>query len=108
MNKYEEISRRLHKEGNTCSYALYNAFKDDYKLDSNYPLPRSIDGKCGSLLVAQKILKDLGKEEYIEEFEERFKIEFTYTKCVELMKASRRCNDYVGFSANLIEEYINK
>ena len=31
-----------------------------------------------------------------------------FPKGFELMKASRRCNDYVGFSANLIEEYINK
>ncbi len=108
MNKYEEKARQLHKEGNTCSYALYNTFKDDFKLDDNYPLPRSIDGICGSVLVTEKILKDLGKEKYIDEFREKFLKEFKYMKCVELMKNDRRCNDYVGFAANFIFDHINE
>ena len=108
MGKYEESARLMHKHGNTCSYSIYNAFLDDYELDGEYPKPRSIDGKCGAVLTTEKILKELGMEEYIEEYEKEFLEKFGYVKCVDLMKNDRRCNDYIGFSANKIEEIINK
>ena len=107
MNKHEQIAREL-KKNNTCSYALYKAFEGDYKLDEDYPKPRSIDGKCGALLTTEYILKKLNKEKYIKEYEEYFEKEFGYTKCIDLMRHEKRCNDYVGISAKLLDEYLSK
>lgn len=108
MSKYEESARLMHKQGNNCSYSLYNTFFSDYNLEGEFPKPRSIDGKCGAVLTTEKILKEIGKEEYIEEYEKEFLDKFGYLKCLDLMKNDRRCNDYIGFSANKIEEIKNK
>ena len=75
-------------------------------LSNDFPKPRSIEGKCGALLTAQKILKELGYEEKIEEFEKEFVRRFGYSKCIELMTHERRCNDYVGESARMLDEII--
>ena len=108
MDKYETEARLMHKNGKTCSYSLYNAFQNDFNLEGTYPLPRSIDGKCGAILTTEKILDELNLSDKKEEFVQRFLKEFGETKCIELMKKDRRCNDYVGFAAQQINEYINK
>ena len=107
MNNHEELARVLKKQGNNCSESLHKAFKKDLKLSKDFPRPRSIDGKCGALLTAIKILKETGYEDKIEEFEKEFKSKFGYTKCVELMTHERRCSDYVGESAKYIDDIIN-
>lgn len=107
MEKHEENARTIHREGNNCSTAVYTAFEEDTELDGIIPEPRSEAGKCGAAIAAEKILKELGKEEYIEEFEKKFISEFGYITCVDLMRTERRCNDYVGRSAELIDEIIN-
>ncbi len=104
MGKFEEKARNLKAQGYNCSYSVYNSFADELKLKGDYPAPRSKDGKCGALLVALKVLEETGNEEKKEELEEKFIEEFGYSKCVELMTHSRRCSDYVGWSANKIEE----
>ena len=106
MNKHEKQSRELHKQGNNCSFSLYSAFLEDSKLDGEIPLPRSIEGKCGAVISAEKILKEMGKEKDIELFEKEFISEFKYLKCIDLMKADRRCNDYVGKSAQIVDEIL--
>ena len=108
MNKYEEKAREIHKQGNTCSKAMHTAFSEDYNLSEDYPLPRSVDGKCGALLTALKILKEKGLEDKVEEFENEFIKRFKYTKCLDLLKHDRRCNDYVGESAKLLDEILTK
>ena len=108
MSKHEEIARNLKKQGNNCSTSVHNAFSEDIKLSKDFPQPRSIDGKCGALLTAIKILKELGYEDKIEEFEKEFESKFGYTKCVDLMTHERRCNDYVGESAKYIDSILNK
>ena len=103
MSEHEEKARKLHREGHNCAESLHTAFSEDMKLDKNFPAPRSIDGKCGALLVAEKILKDLGQENKIEKLEKEFIKKFGSSKCVELMKKERRCNDYVGECARMID-----
>ena len=103
MNKYEEEARKLKIEGNNCSYSVYNAYAKDLNLSGQYPAPRSIDGKCGALLSALKILEETGNIEKKEEFEKEFIKEFGYCKCIELMRHDRRCNDYVGECAKMID-----
>lgn len=108
MNKYEETAIKLYKERKNCSYALYNTFKNDFNLDGEIPKPRSIDGICGNVLVAHKLLTDLGKGEYIDQFDRRFLKEFKSLKCFELLKNKSNCINYVGFSANILSELLYK
>ena len=99
MIKYEKKSRYLHNQGNNCSKSIYDAFRDDYNLDFIYPKPRSIDGMCGVILISHRILKQLNKEEYIEEFNN--------IKCSYLFKNKDCCNNYIGFASSLLSELIS-
>ena len=107
MNKHEEKARKLKEIGNNCSVSLYTAFEEDTKLSGDCPAPRSIDGKCGALLTALKILEETGHIEKQKEFEKEFVKRFGYSKCVDLMTHERRCSDYVGESASLLDEIIS-
>ena len=107
MYNHEEKARSLHRQGNNCSTSLHKAFEEDMTLSGDYPMPRSIDGKCGALLAAIKILKDTGHEDKVEEFEKQFKNKFEYVTCMELMTHGRKCNDYVGESAKMIDQILN-
>ena len=107
-SRFEDKARELHSNGINCSNSLYFAFKDIFYLGDNVPQPRSIDGLCGTVLTTEYILKRLGKVEYIKEYREQFVDKFGYLKCVDLLKHGRKCNDYVGFSANYISEKIFK
>ena len=106
MRYHEEKARQNHKMGNNCSNSLYKAFQEDTQLDGIIPAPRSEAGKCGAVITAEKILREKGKDKYIEEFEEKFKQEFEYLTCIELMTSSRRCNDYIGESAKMLDEIL--
>lgn len=107
MNEFEEKARNLKSQGNNCSYSVYNTFKKKLNLSGNYPEPRSIDGKCGALLSSLKILDEIGQADKKEQFEKDFIKQFGYAKCFELLTYERRCNDYVGWCASKISEYIN-
>ena len=107
MNKYESIARRIHKEGHNCSYAIHEAFKEDYNLKEDYPAPRSIEGKCGALLTCISILKELGKDDLIPIFEQKFIEQFKFVKCGDLIRNGRICNDNIGISARMLSELLN-
>lgn len=106
MNKYEEKARKLFELGNNCSNSLYNTFKEEYNLSGFIPGPRSIEGICGTILTTRQILKEIGKEELIQEYEQEFIKKFKYIKCIDLIKYEKRCSDYIGFSAQFISEHI--
>ena len=108
MSKHEERARELKSMGNNCSVSLHQAFSDDMELNSDYPQPRSIEGKCGALLTSLKILKEKGHEDKLEEFEKEFVKKFGYSKCIDLMTHERRCIDYVGESAKMVDEILNE
>ena len=107
MDNHETKARMYHKQGNNCSKSLHNAFAEDINLSKDFPMPRSIDGKCGALLTSIKILKEMGYEDKQEEFEKEFINKFGYSKCLELMMHERRCNDYVGECAKMLDEILN-
>ena len=104
---HEQIARELKANGNNCSSSLHTAFKEDSHLTDDFPAPRSIEGKCGALLTAQKILKETGHEDKMEEFEKEFERRFHYVKCIDLMTHERRCGDYVGESAAMLDEILS-
>ena len=58
MNNHEKTARELKEQGQNCSISLHTAFEKDTNLSKEYPAPRSIEGKCGALLTAIKILKE--------------------------------------------------
>ena len=106
MNNHEEKARNLHRQGNNCSTSVHDAFLEDLELSKNFPAPRSIDGKCGALLTSLKILNEKGREDKQEEFEKEFISKFGYSKCMELMTHEKRCNDYVGECAKMLDEIL--
>ena len=108
MDKHEGQARSLHGQGNNCSVSLYKSFLNDTNLDGNIPSPRSIAGKCGAVLAAEKILKECEKEDKIDEFEKEFISKFGYATCIDLMRTERRCNDYVGESASMVDKILSK
>lgn len=106
MGKYEERAKELKANGNNCSVSLYTAFQENMKLEGNIPAPRSVEGKCGALLTALKILEETGHEGKKKEFEEEFIKKFGYNKCADLIKNGRRCSEYVGEAAKMLEEIL--
>ena len=108
MNNHEEIARENHKKGNNCSVSLHNAFLEDCNLSKDFPMPRSIDGKCGALLTGIKILQETGHEDKIAEFEKEFIDKFGYSKCMDLVRNGRRCNDYIGETAKMLDKILNQ
>ena len=108
MGNHEKRAREIHRQGNNCSTSVNNAFSEDTEISKDFPAPRSIEGKCGALITSEKILRELGHEDKIEEFEKEFIKRFGYAKCAELMTHERRCNDYVGESARMIDEILVK
>lgn len=107
MSEFEEKARELKTSGNNCSVSLYTAFKEKLNLKGDAPQPRSVEGKCGALLTAIKILEETGHADKIDELEREFIKRFGYSKCVELMTHERRCVDYVGECARMVEEIVN-
>ena len=108
MNIHEKDARKYKIMGNNCSSSLHKAFKEDTDISNEYPDPRSINRKCGALLTALKILDDTGNLDKKEEFEKKFIEKFGYSKCMDLMAHERRCEDYVGISAQMIDEILEK
>ena len=81
MNNHEIEARKLKMQGNNCSTSLHSAFAKDTNITNEYPSPRSIEGKCGALLTALKILEETVHSDKIDEFEKEFiKMYRTYVK----------------------------
>lgn len=109
MLKYGEIAKRLHREGNRCSVSVYKAFEDvNINGDDNIPAPRSEDGKCGTVLAAEKLIREMGLGD-VSDFENEFVRVYGSLKCAELLKMhGRRCNEFVGFTAEYVEKLMEK
>lgn len=103
MNR-EQTARRKHAGGYGCSYAVYQAFSDMVRGDS--PIARSEGGKCGAVLAAEKVLKQLGLDSAA--FDARFMAQFHSLKCGDLRRAGFSCNDLVGVAARLADEAVVK
>lgn len=102
---HETEARRIHKTGLNCSNSLYQAFSDIDHAGGNPPAPRSIGGKCGALLTAQKILRDLGIDRE-DELEKAFEQEFGFVTCIELKRHRCNCNDCVGVASRLTDQML--
>ncbi len=99
----ELLARQRHKSGFSCASSVYSVFSDIVSGDS--PIPRSEGGKCGAVLAAEKVLKQMGKDPSA--FDEEFIRQFGSLKCGDLRRAKHPCNDLVGAAARLTEEALN-
>lgn len=107
MSKYGEEAKKLHREGNRCSASVYKAFEDvNINGDNNIPAPRREDGKCGTVLAAEKLIREMGLGDPAD-FDNEFMRVYGSLQCAELLKMhGRRCNEFVGFSAELVEKML--
>ncbi len=94
--------------GTSCSYAVYNAFSDVNSGDGRVPAPKSEGGKCGAVLAAEKVIREMnnGDQEKAARFDKAFLELFGSLECVDLRRMGRRCNDYVGTAARLTDEIL--
>lgn len=102
---HEKTARDIHNTGYNCSNSVDRAFADINAAAGNPPAPRSIAGKCGALITAQKVLGDLGIDR-ADELERAFEAELGYVTCRDLKRNRRSCNDCVGIAARLVDEYL--
>ncbi|MCR4924403.1 MAG: C-GCAxxG-C-C family protein [Lachnospiraceae bacterium] len=110
MKDYESIARNNHRNGMNCASAVYNALEDLNKNKSTAPIPRSEGGKCGTVLAAEKIIREMqGSEQDLAEFDRIFSEKFGSLKCAELRGLLRnKCNDYVGNAALITAKLLEK
>ena len=104
---HEKTARTNHRRGMSCAGAVYQAFSDVNTHMTSAPVPRSEGGKCGAVLSAEHVLKEMGIGR-IEEFESEFIGKFGSLKCSQLLGSrTGRCNDFVGEAARIAEKLIN-
>lgn len=102
---HEPAARRAHAMGSRCSNAVYGAFDDINPAPGPVPAPRSEGGKCGAVLAAEKLLRQMGLGEA--DFDRRFAETFGSLKCGELRKRGIPCNDLVGGAARLLDGMLD-
>jgi len=109
MSQYAEDAKRLHREGNRCSASVYKAFENINTFgDGQIPAPRSEDGKCGAVLTAEKLIREM-KLGDPSDFDAEFERRYGSLKCGELLKKyGRRCNEFVGVAAEYIERMLSQ
>ncbi len=103
---YEKTARESHRNGTNCARSVYDAFSDVNMNKTAAPMPRSEGGKCGAVLSAMQVIKemDAGDPQLIED---AFLKEYGSVKCAELRGfLSGKCNDYVGLAAKKVGEII--
>lgn len=103
MNR-EHTARTKHNNGYSCAGAVYSAFND--VVSGTAPIPRSEGGKCGAVLAAEKVLRQLGLDSAA--FDQEFVRQFGSLKCNELRRARHSCNDLVGTAARLTGNVIGE
>ena len=89
-----------------CAASVYDALSMNNENKTTPPRPREENGKCGAVLAAEKVIREMGgTEEDVLEFEKRFVDKFQHLKCSELRGILRgKCNDYVGVAAAIVAQ----
>jgi len=100
----EQAARKKHNSGFSCASAVYSAFND--VVSGTAPIPRSEGGKCGAVLAAEKMLKQLGLDSAA--FDRQFERQFGSLRCDELRRTRHLCNDLVGMAARIAAEAIDE
>ena len=92
-----------------CAMAVYNALATANENKTVPPMPRAEGGKCGTVLAAEQIIREMGGiSDMAEDFDKRFSGMFGSLKCAELRgMVKNKCNDYVGSAAAMIAEMMS-
>ena len=98
----EQAARSRHKSGSNCASAVYSSFSD--KVTGTAPVPRSEGGKCGAVLAAEKVIREMGMD--AAGFDQKFLDLFGSIKCAEHRRGKYPCNDLVGTAAKLADEIV--
>ena len=108
MSDFETIARKNHRDGKNCAISVYEAFGDVNANKTKAPAPRAEGGKCGAVLAAVQVIREMGGSvDKIEAFESRFQEEYGSLKCSELRGfLNNKCNDYVGTAAAMTGEMV--
>ena len=105
---YEKLARDQHHRGVSCSGSVYKAFADVNPNMTQAPLPRAEGGKCGAVLAAEKVLREMGIEK-TDKVEEEFLKRFGSLNCLELLSNSdKTCNDFVGAAASIVAKLMEE
>lgn len=109
MTDFETEARSNHRSGMNCAMAVYNALATVNENKTVPPKPRAEGGKCGTVLAAEQIIREMGGSPDTEEdFDKRFSERFGSLKCAELRGMLRnKCNDYVGYAAAMVAEMMS-
>lgn len=60
MTDFETIARNDHRSGMNCAMAVYNALATANENKTVPPMPRAEGGKCGTVLAAEQIIREMG------------------------------------------------
>ena len=105
---FEATARNNHRSGMNCAASVYGAFNEVNANKTTPPIPRSEGGRCGAVLAAEQILREMGKDQdTIDAFDQKFAEQFGSLKCGELRGfLNNKCNDYVGTAASMVAESL--
>ena len=108
MNTYEEKARSNHRSFMNCSSSVYSAFNSVNSKHSTPPAPRSEGGKCGAVLAAELIIREMGTGS-VAVFEKEFENLYGSLRCAELRGAATgQCNDFVGAAARIASQMVGE
>ena len=106
MNTYEKNARANHRSYMNCSNSVYSAFNGVNLKCSTPPAPRSEGGKCGAVLAAEQIVREMGAGS-VDDFDREFRELYGSLMCKELRGAATgQCNDFVGAAARLASQIV--
>ena len=106
MNTFEKNARSNHRGFMNCSNSVYSAFSGVNSKRSAPPAPRSEGGKCGAVLAAEQIVREMGVGS-VDDFDREFKELYGSLMCKELRgTATGQCNDFVGAAARLASQIV--
>lgn len=105
---YEMIARNSHRSGRNCAMSVYDAFSEVNSYRTSAPMPRSEGGKCGAVLAAEKVMREMNIGD-VTDFDREFEQRYGSLNCAELRGAATgKCNDYVGCAAKMVGELVGK
>lgn len=88
---FETIARNNHRNGMNCATAVYSALAEINTNKTTPPMLRSDGGKCGTVLAAEQILREMGKsQDTIDAFDKQFTEQFGSLPCDPYISIPRR------------------
>ena len=105
---FEKTAREKHLSRINCASSVYQTFLEVNPNSTFAPMPRDEGGRCGAVLSAEKILREVGIGR-TDEFDRRFTERYSSVMCADIRgKNGISCNEYVGIAARILEEMLTE